>query len=98
LRDLGGLASVILNLGIRWRWVVSFMLWSLSLALPVGCKGGYASEQVLTVWRRGKYLSLARNEPQNCSVHRLFTLKQLLHEQVQLNCHSCWAVTNVSQH
>lgn len=42
-----------------------------------------APEQVLSAWNRGKFLSLARNQPPDCSAHSLVTLNQMVHEQLR---------------
>jgi hypothetical protein len=52
------------------------MLWPPSSA-------GYPPEHVLTAWTRGKFLSLAGNQPPYCSTHSLVTVKQLVHKQLQ---------------
>jgi hypothetical protein len=48
----------ILNLGTRWRSVVSFTDWLIypleSTPLPIEWKAGWARESVWTLWRREK--------------------------------------------
>jgi len=89
VRNIGVLTPVIFNLGTRRRWVVSITLWPPSSA-------GYAPEQVLSVWTRGKFLSLARNRPPDCSARSLVTLKQLVHEQLQTT--HCAKLANCTQY
>jgi hypothetical protein len=52
----GGIAQRILNLGTRWRWVISFTLRPLysrkESPVPIGLEAGWASELVWTGGRR----------------------------------------------
>jgi hypothetical protein len=56
----GSIAPRILDLGIRWRWVVSLTLWSpysqqKSPLVPIGYEAGWAPEPVRTRWWRDKF-------------------------------------------
>jgi hypothetical protein len=55
----------ILNLGARWRWVISFTPRPLYQGeehpVPIGWEAGWAPEPVWTRWRRKKFLAPAGN-------------------------------------
>jgi hypothetical protein len=58
---------IILKLGTRWRWVVSFThrpLYPSGKYSPVTVvkRAGWAPDPVWTLWRRAKFLSFVRNE------------------------------------
>jgi hypothetical protein len=60
-------SSTILDRSAGWRGMVSFMLqmlYSFRKELPVSIKkqAGWASEPVITLWRREKSLALTRNQ------------------------------------
>jgi hypothetical protein len=51
-------SSIILDLGIRWGWVVSF-----TPRQPFGCETGWAPDPVWTLWRRKKSYSCRDSIP-----------------------------------
>jgi hypothetical protein len=53
--------STILDLGTRWRWVVSFTLRSYYSPVSIGQETGWAPEPVSTIWKREKSLAPAES-------------------------------------
>ena len=59
--EIEGMALLTLNLGTRWRWVVSFTLRPLyprnRTPMPIEWEAWLAEEPVWTLWRREKSLA-----------------------------------------
>ena len=69
-RGSGGVASPILNLGTRWRWVVSFTPRPLCLRertpAPIDWDAGWAPDPVWAFLRSEKFLTLPGNRTRSC--------------------------------
>jgi hypothetical protein len=70
----GGIVPCILNLGIRWKWVVSFLAPSASPPgrqawVLIGWEAACAPESVWTLWRREEPFAQDRNRTPSSVVH-----------------------------